>query len=90
MVLGQVRTKEKSNEINGDPAAVGPAGIKGCIVTIDAMGCQKDISTKDQEEKKAVYVFAVKENQPKLWEDIRWFYQDLDLEKDVQAGFGRS
>jgi len=87
LVLGQVKTKEKSNEITAIPQLLDLLELKGCIVTIDAMGCQKDISTKIKKEKKAEYVFAVKENQPKLWEDIRWFYQDLDLEKDVQAGF---
>lgn len=86
LVLGQVKTKEKSNEITAIPQLLDLLELKGCIVTIDAMGCQKSISEKIKKEKKAEYVFAVKENQPKLWEEIRWFFQDLDVEKDVQEG----
>jgi len=43
VVLGQEKTAEKSNEITAIPELLNSLAIKGCIVTIDAMGCQKDI-----------------------------------------------
>jgi predicted transposase YbfD/YdcC len=42
--LGQVQTEEKSNEITAVPALLGALDISGCIVTIDAMGCQKAVA----------------------------------------------
>jgi len=56
MVLGQLKTEEKSNEITAIPTLLELLEIKGCIVTIDAMGCQKDISAKII-EKEADYIF---------------------------------
>jgi hypothetical protein len=55
MVMGQVRTDEKSNEITAIPKLLEVLEIKGCIITIEAMGCQKEISRKIT-EKKAEYV----------------------------------
>jgi len=46
MVLGQLKTEEKSNEITAIPALLDLLDISGCIVTIDAMGCQKRIAAK--------------------------------------------
>ena len=46
MVLGQIKTDEKSNEITAIPELIDLLELKGCIVTIDAMGCQKDIAEK--------------------------------------------
>ena len=62
VVLGQVATDSKSNEITAIPALLELLELKGSIVTIDAMGCQKAIAAKIQ-EKKADYVLALKENQ---------------------------
>ncbi|WP_299022915.1 ISAs1 family transposase, partial [uncultured Photobacterium sp.] len=42
VVIGQVKTSEKSNEITAIPELLGLLNIRGCLVTIDAMGCQKD------------------------------------------------
>jgi len=62
MVLGQVKTKEKSNEITAIPELLKVLALEGCIVTIDAMGCQKEI-VKTVIEKGADYVLGLKGNQ---------------------------
>ena len=66
VVLGQYNTDEGSNEIAAIPELLRALMLKGCIVTIDAMGCQKEIAAQiiDQE---ADYVLAVKANQEKLY-----------------------
>lgn len=69
VVLGQVKTEEKSNEITAIPELLGLLCLKGCIVTIDAMGCQKDIAGKIVDEG-ADYCLTVKDNQPTLREDL--------------------
>ena len=69
IVLGQVKTEEKSNEITAIPRLLKLLDIKGCLVTIDAMGCQKEIA-KAITEAKADYLLAVKDNQPSLRESI--------------------
>ncbi|UTT85779.1 ISAs1 family transposase [Vibrio pelagius] len=65
MVLGQVKTSEKSNEVTAIPELLELLSIKGCLVTIDAMGCQKSIADKII-RKEADYLLAVKDNQKKL------------------------
>lgn len=65
MVLGQVKTDEKSNEITAIPRLLELLQLTGCLVTIDAMGCQKDIAKKIVDSK-ADYMLAVKDNQPTL------------------------
>jgi predicted transposase YbfD/YdcC len=70
LTLGQVATDAKSNEITAIPRLLELLDLAGAIVTIDAMGCQKDIAAKVQEAG-ADYVLAVKENQPRLLEDIQ-------------------
>jgi len=69
LVLGQVATEAKSNEITAIPELVEMLDLKGATVTIDAMGCQKEIARKIV-DKRADYVLAVKDNQPKLREDV--------------------
>lgn len=86
LVLGQVKTEEGSNEISAIPELLELLELKGCIVTIDAIGCQKEISRKIKKEKKAEYVLAVKANQPQLLEEISWFFQELDVHTDVREG----
>jgi predicted transposase YbfD/YdcC len=68
VVLGQKKTDDKSNEITAIPALLDLLDIKGCIVTIDAMGCQEKIAEKIV-SKEADYVLAVKDNQKKLHEE---------------------
>jgi len=82
VVLGQVATEEHSNEITAIPALLDMLKITGCIVTIDAAGCQTDIAKKIT-EKKADYVLAVKGNQANLEEQIVSFFDDMD-EQDLQ------
>ena len=65
LVLGQQAVDEKSNEITAIPQLLELLALKGAIVTIDAMGCQKEIAAQIVQGK-GDYVLAVKENQPKL------------------------
>ena len=64
--LGQVKTDDRSNETAAIPELL---KFEGCVVAIDAMGCQKNIS-KEIAAQGAGYVLAVKKNQPRLREDI--------------------
>lgn len=75
MVLGQVKTDEKSNEITAIPRLLEVLQIKGCIITIDAMGCQKDIAEKII-EKEADYLLALKGNQGNFYEEVKLFFDD--------------
>ena len=70
LVLGQVKTGAKSNEITAIPALLALLELKGCLVSIDAMGCQTDIA-KAITEQGGDYLLAVKGNQPKLFEAVR-------------------
>ena len=72
LVLGQVKVAEKSNEIIAIPKLLDLLAIEGAIVTIDAMGCQRDIAQKII-DKKADYVLALKGNQGSLREDVEIF-----------------
>jgi predicted transposase YbfD/YdcC len=75
MVLGQVKTEAKSNEITAIPELLRLLDLAGCIVTIDAMGCQKAIAARILDQK-ADYVLALKGNQGRLYDDIDLFFQD--------------
>jgi predicted transposase YbfD/YdcC len=78
LTLGQVATDAKSNEITAIPELLDALDLTGAVVTIDAMGCQKDIAAKIIGGG-GEYVLAVKENQPHLYEDIaRAFDEALD------------
>lgn len=70
VVLGQLACEEKSNEITAIPALLQLIVVKGCIVTIDAMGCQTNIA-KTIIEQEADYILAVKDNQKKLHKEIQ-------------------
>ena len=72
LVLGQVKVAEKSNEIVAIPALLDMLAIEGAIVSIDAIGCQRDIAEKII-AKKADYVLALKGNQGTLREDVELF-----------------
>jgi predicted transposase YbfD/YdcC len=72
LVLGQVKVVEKSNEIVAIPKLLDMLVIEGAIVTIDAMGCQRDIAQKVI-DKNADYVLALKGNQGSLKEDVELF-----------------
>ena len=88
LVLGQVKTEEKSNEITAIPALLKVLTLKGCIVTIDAMGCQTEIA-KEIVEQEADYVLATKGNQGTLHEGVKdLFAYAREIEfKDVAHDF---
>jgi predicted transposase YbfD/YdcC len=62
LVLGQIRTAAKSNEITAIPQLVSILDIEGCTITIDAMGCQKDIA-QNIIDNRADYILGLKGNQ---------------------------
>ena len=70
LVLGQVKIEEKTNEIPMVPALLKLLDIHGCIVTTDAMSCQKATAAQIISQG-GDYVLAVKENQPRLYADIK-------------------
>ena len=79
IVLGQRKVDEKSNEITAIPELLDVLALEGCVVTIDAMGCQTDIAEKIIDQK-ADYMLAVKGNQGTLAEDVA----------DLFAGFEKA
>jgi predicted transposase YbfD/YdcC len=72
LVLGQVKVAEKSNEIVAIPKLLDLMAIEGAVVTIDAIGCQRDIAQTIL-DKRADYVLALKGNQGTLREDVELF-----------------
>jgi predicted transposase YbfD/YdcC len=96
LVLGQVKVDDKSNEITAIPELLTLLELAGCIVTIDAMGCQTAIAAQIV-EKGADYVLAVKDNQENLHQDIQELFAyaaeiafaDCDYAKTVTKGHGR-
>lgn len=98
LVLGQRKVQEKSNEISAIPELLEVLAIAGCIVTIDAMGCQREIAAAIIDQG-ADYVLALKNNQPTLFEDVQWLFEQAqsaqfqDVEHDVaqslDKGHGR-
>ena len=75
LVLGQVKVADKSNEITAIPKLLDMLVIKGAVVTIDAMGCQREIAAKIV-EKEADYVLALKGNQGTLRDDVEEFFTE--------------
>lgn len=96
VVLGQRKVDEQSNEITAIPALLDILEIKGCIVTIDAIGCQTKIA-EEIIEKQADYVLAVKENQGTLYETLHLLFDNptemkrvsCDHHKTVDKDHGR-
>jgi predicted transposase YbfD/YdcC len=91
IVLGQTKVEAKSNEITAIPKLLELLILKGCIVTIDAMGCQKDIASKII-EKEANYLLALKGNQGNLHEQVADSFRYLpvqDFDEQLDAGHGR-
>lgn len=80
LVLGQVRTDEKSNEITAIPKLLEMLDLEGQIVTMDAMGCQREIADKIL-KKEADYVLALKGNQGTLHEDIQFLFEGFEKTK---------
>jgi predicted transposase YbfD/YdcC len=74
LTLGQVACEEKSNEITAIPELLKLLSLRGCTVTIDAMGCQKEIAAQIREQK-GHYVLGLKGNQPGLQADMHELYR---------------
>lgn len=81
LVLGQLRVDEKTNEIKAIPELLETLCLEGCIVTIDAMGTQKDIA-KTVISKKADYILQVKGNQQALLDDISLYFKEEVFQRD--------
>ena len=91
LCLGQKVTDQKSNEITAIPELLEILAIKGCMVSIDAMGCQKNIA-KDIRSKQADYLLAVKENQKGLYQQIEKAFDQTTIDStntDINVGHGR-
>jgi predicted transposase YbfD/YdcC len=84
LVLGQLKVTEKSNEITAIPELLDVLDIADCIVTIDALGCQKEIASRII-EKDADYVLAVKGNQEHLYDDVKRLFDALLQQDSVPA-----
>jgi len=74
LLLGQVSTEEKSNEIEAIPRLLDMIDVEDSIVTIDAMGCQKEIATLII-ERKGEYILTLKDNQPTLADNIKAIFE---------------
>lgn len=98
LALGQVKVADKSNEITAIPQLLDILDIQGCIVTIDAMGAQKEIA-KQIIEQDADYVLSLKGNQGNLHEDVQQLFdwasktdfKDIEHEvyQTIDKGHGR-
>jgi len=91
LVLGQIATDEKRGEITAIPELLGMLELKGCIVTIDAMGCQKGIATRIIDTG-ADYVLGLKSNQSDLHDDVKFYFESEDVAAKVvthDKGHGR-
>jgi predicted transposase YbfD/YdcC len=86
LCLGQYKTEDKSNEITAIPALLDLLDVEGCLISIDAMGCQKDIAQKIL-DKKANYLLSVKDNQAKLHQEIKNVFDDLASQVDANDPF---
>lgn len=75
LCVGQMKVDGKSNEITAMPKLMKLLDIRGCVVTADALNCQKEI-VKGVVEGGGDYVLAAKANQPSLHDDIRLFFED--------------
>ena len=92
LVLGQLKTEAKSNEITAIPQLIETLDLKGAIVTIDAMGCQKKIA-RCIIDAKADYILQVKDNQKNLHEDLQLLFDNppapVDHFQTIDADHGR-
>lgn len=97
LVLGQIKVADRSNEITAIPELLDMLDVSGCTVTIDVMGCQKEIARKIA-GRRADYILALKRNQPQLYDDVaetfdhlrRSEFSDIDYRfcETVEKGHG--
>ena len=76
LILGQIKVEEGSNEITAVPPLLRALAIKGCIVTLDALHCQKE-TTEVIIEQGADYVIALKRNQEKLYNQVIEYFDEI-------------
>ncbi|MBU8910557.1 MAG: ISAs1 family transposase [Desulfobacterales bacterium] len=88
VVLGQLKTEEKSNEITAIPHLLRLLDISGCIITIDAMGTQKRIA-KTIIKNDGDYVLAVKENHKTLYDNTVLFFKEMESMKSEGFTFDK-
>lgn len=81
--LGQKAVEEKSNEITAIPELLEKIQIKGQVITIDAMGSQKEIAEQIK-KKRADYVLALKGNQKLLYEEVKEYFKETEFLKEIQ------
>ena len=81
--LGQKAVEEKSNEITAIPELLDKIQIKGQIITIDAMGTQKEIVEKIK-KKRADYVLSLKGNQKNLYEEVKEYFENVEFQKEIE------
>jgi predicted transposase YbfD/YdcC len=86
LVLGQVKVDDKSNEITALPRLLELLVIKGCLVTIDAMGCQTEIAAQIVAQG-GDYLLAVKKNQKHLFEDVAHLFKHAVPDNFQAEGF---
>jgi len=84
VMLGQVATDEKSNEITAIPELLDVVDVKGAAVTIDAIGCQREIAARIVEGG-GDYVLALKANQPLLHEEVVQYFDHARQDRTVDA-----
>jgi predicted transposase YbfD/YdcC len=89
LVLGQLKVDEKTNEITAVPQLLRTLELSGCIVTLDAMGCQKNIA-KEIKEADADYVLALKGNQGTVHHEVKAFLDQTVAEAQAQSSVGLS
>ena len=89
LILGQVKVDDKSNEITALPKLLQLLVIKGCLVTIDAMGCQTEIAEQIINQG-GDYLLAVKKNQKHLHEDIVHLFKHATADNFATEGFSES
>jgi len=85
LVLGQLAVDDKSNEIGAVPALVELLDLKGCVVSLDAMHCQKQTAATIVQAR-ADYLLAVKQNQKNLHEDIKLFFDEAIKPQSEDGG----
>jgi predicted transposase YbfD/YdcC len=83
VILGQLKTSSKSKEITAIPELLESLALEGCIVTIDAMGCQKDIA-RHIVDQGADYVLALKGNQETIHTKVVAFFEQRHEQKQNQ------
>jgi len=86
LVLGQTKVVEKSNEITAIPKLLAMLSLQGAVVTIDAMGCQREVA-RTIVEREADYILALKGNQASLSEEVKLFVAELSTPERFYSGF---